>query len=86
MLNFSLQLKVGNREVSDSEFVRALQEAAISSATEHIKQQVESIRCPVHNQTAKEVSAVESGEGRQTFDVACCCEALRAEIEKAFAE
>src|SRR5579863_179057 len=44
------------------------------------------IRCPVHDQTAREVSATESREGRETFSVACCCEALRAEIEKAFTD
>jgi hypothetical protein len=82
-VNVKMEYKIGNRKVSQAEWVRRLREAPFEALKADIQKKVRSVRCPKHGQTAR-VSFVKTSRG---FDmkISGCCDALIERVQRALA-
>lgn len=75
-----VELRVGGRKVSASQFARALQEDALKMVEREVRRRISRVRCPEHGKAAH-VTPIRSA-GQLTWEVRRCCQDLVNEVEK----
>ncbi|MGB7283993.1 MAG: hypothetical protein WBE13_17135 [Candidatus Acidiferrum sp.] len=73
--------KVGGKEVHPSQLGDRMKEAAVEAVKDSLREKIEAVRCPVHNQNAKAVLKETTG-GKLNYDIQGCCEVLIEEVKK----
>ncbi len=85
---FEMNYEIDGRKVSQEEWLRSLKkeatEEAMSSVVEEIEAEVARLRCPVHGEHPKVVTAKIEGN-RLTTEISACCDEMLEKAEKAAA-
>ena len=78
-----MEYKIGNRKVSQAQWMRHLRETPIEALKADIEKRVRSVRCLEHGQTAR-VSFVKTSQGFDT-KLSGCCDVLIERVQRALA-
>ena len=79
---FKLEYKIGNRTVSEDEFLKNFEESALSLAHSAVEERVSSVRCPIHGQSPSNFRVLREGENI-SYEFTACCERLRSAVWEA---
>ena len=82
-MSFKMEYKIGNRKVSEAEWMRHIQEAPMEAAKDEMKSRIERIRCPKHGQSAR-VTVAKTSQGFDLKLSGCCDEVIQT-VERALA-
>jgi hypothetical protein len=77
-----IKFEIGGRSVSQSEFLRNMENSALEQAHKGVRSRVLAVRCPVHGRAPDNFRVVGTGSNLK-YEYAVCCERLKEAVAKA---
>jgi hypothetical protein len=79
VISTKLTFKAGGSDVSGSQFVDKVMDAALENVRKNLIAKIEAVRCPEHGQGAE---AIGKDPGGINFEVRGCCDKLLEEVKR----
>ncbi len=77
-----LKFQIGGRTVSQSDFMKNIEESAMELAHKAVRERVLAVKCPVHRQSPTNFRVKRTG-GKVEYEFTACCERLREAVKRA---
>jgi len=67
----------------DESFQEKLKRDTLEAAVKTVRQKIETLRCPAHDQAPRLKFSEDSGSGEQKMSFDCCCDVLAGMLQEA---